>query len=229
MQYEPRTIAYLCELRHPPLQPDAAPIQKIHNEMFQSGAPTYTSFQVTEQGAVLSRPIAEPGAASSVTFLADRILFQEELSGLTVDDFVQRVVNVAGRLGAQRGIQLFIAQIVTIRSLVNPRTFRDSRSFMQEGVFGFDAALEGFDREPNLFGLRLVFPPSQESPNAFNLRVESFAGDPRSLFLENQGSFGPTVAAQGLAPLEQNIRATYEFVVEQALRFLGPFDARQEA
>ena len=89
--------------------------------------------------------------------------------------------------------------------------------------------LDEFGREPQLYGMRLVFPPSSDSPNAFTLRVESFASDPRSLFLENQGSFGPTVAARGLEPIDVNIRSTYEFLVERVLPFLKHFDLRQEA
>ena len=70
---------------------------------------------------------------------------------------------------------------------------------------------------------------SHEETVAFNLRIESFAQDPRSLFLENQGSFGPTVGPQGLDALTSNIRATYEFLIEKAVAFLGPFDAHHEA
>ena len=47
MIYTPRTIALVCELFHPPQQPDPAPIQRFHNAMFQSGDPLYSSFSVT--------------------------------------------------------------------------------------------------------------------------------------------------------------------------------------
>ncbi len=80
-----------------------------------------------------------------------------------------------------------------------------------------------------MYGLRLVFPPQPEEPNAFTLRVESFASDPRSIFLENQGSFGPIVPARGIEPLGANIRATYDFIIDRVLSFVERFDARQEA
>ena len=53
--YNPRTIALICELGHPPLNPDPAPVQRVHNEMFQSGDPPYSSFSVTPQGAEIGR------------------------------------------------------------------------------------------------------------------------------------------------------------------------------
>jgi len=229
MAYAPRTIAFLCELLHPPLVPDPAPIQRVHNRMFQTGAPLYRSFTVAGTGAVLSNPTAQPAAVSSVGFLSDRFQFREELSGLTPDDFSSRVREVTKMAVEERPVQLFTAQVVTIRTLINPRRFQDSRLYLKEGVFGFGEELGGLGREPQLYGMRLVFPPTPEEPWAFTLRVESFANDPRSLFLENQASFGPIVGPTGLETLERNIAATYDFLVQRALPFLGHFDVTQEA
>jgi hypothetical protein len=235
MPYQPRTIAFLCELLHPPTVPDPAPVQRVHNHLFQSADPTYRSFTVTGEGAVLSNPPARPGAVSSATFLADRYQFREELSGLTVDEFARRVHEISAAVASATpgpeggGVQIFTAQVVTIRTLVNPRRYQDSRSFVRDAMFGFGSELEDFRRPPQLYGMRLVFPPTPTEPHAFALRVESFANDPRSLFLENQGSFGPAVAARGLEVLAENVRTTYSFLVERALSFLAHFDVRQEA
>ena len=229
MNYTPRTIAFLCELLHPPRVPDPSPIQRIHNRLYQEGTPPYQSFTVAGDGAVLSNPMPQPGAASSVSFRQDRFQFREELSGLTTEDFGKRVATITRVASAECNVQLFTAQVITIRTLVNPRNFRDSRGYLKDGVFGFGEELAEFGRDPQLYGMRLVFPPTPTTPNAYTLRVESFANDPRSLFLENQGSFGPTVVARGLEPIEANVRATYDFVVERALPFLKHFDARQEA
>jgi hypothetical protein len=229
MSYAPRTIALFCELRHPPLAVDPLPIQRIHNRMFESGAPLYKSFATTADGALLFDPVARPGAASSASFHPDRCVFREELTGTTVDEFAERVRSVAGEVAALRGVPVFLAQVVTLRTLVNPRHFKDSRELLKNAVCGFGTALEAFERAPQLLGIRLVFPPSTGEANAFTLRIESFANDPRSLFLENQGAFGPTVVAEGLEALSANVHATYRFVVERALDFLARFDVRQEA
>lgn len=229
MHYEPRTIAFHCELLHPPQPVDPAAVQRVHNRMFQTGAPLYRSYNVTRDGATLSNPAAQPAAVSAVAFLGDRVRFREELTGLTTDDFAARVREVCGMALDERRVQFFTAQVVTIRTLINPRHYRDSRVFLKEGVFGFGEELAAFEREPQLYGMRLVFPPEPGRQNAFTLRVESFANDPRSLFLENQGSFGPVVTQQGLDPLVANIGATYDFLVQRVLAFLSQFDAHQEA
>lgn len=228
MQYAPRTIAFICELVHPAQTPDPAPIQRIHNEMFQGGDPAYQSFSALPQGAVLSNPVTRPGAASTAEFLADRIRFREEFSGLTVDGFAERVEEVAARAAELRSIQVFTAQAVVVRTLINPRNFSDSRSFLKQGLLGFEAETEAFHRDPQLLGLRFVFPPSETEPYAFSLRVESFANDPRSIFLENQGTFGPTMLARGTQGLRENIEQTYKFVTTRALSFLEQFDMRLE-
>jgi hypothetical protein len=227
MHYEPRTISFLCEVLHPPLPLDPGPIQKIHNQMYEAGAPLYPTFRPGPQGIELSNTI-RPGAISAVRFLPDRFQFQEEHSGMTVDDFATRVGEVSAAVADRRHLPRFAAQIVTVRTLVNPKHFHDSRAFLRDAMFGLDDGLAAFERSPQLFGLRLVFPPEPDAPNAHTLRVESFANDPRSLFLENQSSFPLAEIAPGLEALEANVRTTYDFIVERALPFVARFDLRHE-
>lgn len=228
--YTPRTIAFLCELFHPPLEPDPAPIQRVHDRMFRSGEPAYSSFAVTPAGAILSNPATRPGAASQVSFLADRIQFREELSPLTYDEFAARVRRITEEVASLQNIQIFTTQQVTVRTLVNPRNYRDSRAYLKQGMFGFGSEVDAFEREPQMYGIRLVFPPPPQQvgdapPSAFSLRIESFHNDPRSLYIENQGSFSPLMVARGLEAVEQNVLATYRFITERALQFIRCFDA----
>jgi hypothetical protein len=227
--YAPRTIAFQSELYHPLIEADAARLQRLHNRLFESGSPTYSDFAVLASGAMLSNPAARPGAVSSVAFSGDRIVFREELSHLTVDEFAHRVRSIGEAAAALLGIQVITAHQVTVRTLANPRNFHDSRVYLREGMFGFGQEVDDFGREPQLYGLRMVFPPSESEPNAHALRIESYQGDPRSLFLENQASFPPLLVARGLEALSQNVHDTYDFLVERALRFVGRFDARQQA
>jgi len=229
MNYQPRTIAFHCDLFHPPQTVDPRPIQKLHNEMFEAGEPAYSSFAVTPQGPVLSNATARPGAVSQAAFLPDRFQFREELGSLTCEGFAKRVRQVAERVATLRNLQIFTGQQVTIRSLINPRNFKDSRAFLKEGMFGFGEKSEALGREPQLYGLRLVFPPEEGQTNAYALRIESFNGDPRSLFLENQGTFGPAMLQRGYEIIQERIEDPYRFLLERALPFVARFDARQEA
>jgi hypothetical protein len=229
MYYAPRTIALHSEILHPVIEPDHGRLQKLHNQLYTGGHPTYTDFAVVGSGAVLSNPVSRPGAASSAAFGPDRMAFREELGSLTVEEFARRVRTIAELATGLLGIQVLTAQQVTIRTLVNPRNFKDSRAYLKQGMFGFSEETEDFGREPQLYGIRLVFPFTEESPSAHALRIESFHSDARSLFLENQASFPPLLVARGLAPLEQNVLDAYQFLVERALAFVGRFDVRETA
>lgn len=229
MKYPPRTIALLCELYHPPLEPSPTLVQRVHNELFQTPDPAYKSFTVGPTGAVLSNPVTRPGEVSTAAFLPDRFQFREELTSLTVEEFSERVRAIAARVAELSSVQVFTAQQVTLRTLVNPRHFRDSRAFLKEGMFGFGEEIEAFERQPELYGLRLVFPPTPDRPNAHALRIESFNSDTRSLFLEDQASFAPILVARGLEVIAENIQATYAFLVERSLDFVARFDVSQQA
>ncbi len=224
MHYNPRTIALLSELHHPPLSPDPGPIQRVHNQMYQAGNPAYSSFAVTPAGAVLSNPVAVPGAASYAAFLPDRFQFREELTSLTVEGFARQVREVSEQVARIRGIQVFTSQSVTVRTLVNTRHFKDSRAYLKEGMFGFSVETESFGREPELLGIRMVFPPGQARQCAYSLRIESCAGDPRSLFIENQASFGPLLVENSTESVETNVMDASEFVVQRTLHFISCFD-----
>lgn len=228
MSYTPRTIGLLCELLHPPQPLETTAIQRIHNRIFEAGHPVYHSFNVSAESAVLSNPMTKPGAVSSVAFLQDRLQFREELSGITTDEFVARIDSIVSMTLEERPIQIFTAQIATVRTLINPKQFRDSRDYLRDGMLHFGSELMAFGRDPQLYGLRMVFAPTAEEPHAFTLRVESFASDPRSIFIEGVGSFGPTVVANGTQGLGENVQRTYDFLIERTLPFLSHFDQRQE-
>ena len=226
--YATRTIAFICELFHAPQPPATEAIQRLHNRYFSEGNPPYSSFAVTPIGPVLSNPAARAGALSQVAFLADRIQFREELGALTVEDFGKRVRQIAGDAGAERQIEGFAGQQVTIRTLVNPRKFANSLDYMRDGLFGFGDMVDVFEQDAQIYGLRMVFPPTEDNRTANALRIENYAQDPRTLYLENQSSFGPLKLDGELELLESNVTNAYSFLVDKAASFVSAFDLRLE-
>jgi hypothetical protein len=224
MPVAPRTIAYHCELLHPPQVPDPIPIQRLHDELFRSPDADYRSFTVAHDSTTLSNPVDRPGAVSQAAFLTDRFRFVEEHTGLTVDDFAARVRRIAERLCAVRSIPVLIGQVVTVRTLVTPRRPTEGLEFMRQSLLRLGAELEDFGRPAAALGIRLAFPPTTGHPNAMALRVESVPGDARSLWIECQGSYSPLPVAAGLAAVEQNCHATYRFATGRAVAFLERFE-----
>lgn len=222
-RYAPRTIGYACELLHAPRTPDSTAVQKVHNRFFEAGDPCYSSFAVTPLGPLLTNPATRQGVVSQVAFLADRFQFREEMGGLTPEDFAARVRRIAEEVGTQRGIE-FLGQQVTIRSLVNPQHYRDARALLALGMLGGEEAVGCFGKPPGLIGVRFAFPPDEESSAAHSVRIESYAQDSRSLFLETQGSYGRELLQAGSSATEENVLETYRFLIERSLRFVANFD-----
>ena len=126
-------------------------------------------------------------------------------------------------MGTSRGIE-FLGEQVTIRTLVNPQHFRDARALIANGMLGGEEALAGFGKAPGLVGVRFAFPPDEESAAAHSVRIESYAQDSRSLFLETQGSYGREWLANGPASAAENVLETYQFLIQRSLRFVAAYD-----
>ncbi len=222
--YAPRTISLVTELMHPAVPPDASAIQRVHDQLFRQGSPPYSSFLVSPAGPVLSNPTASPGSNSFAAFRPDRFQFCEELSSVTYDEFAARVRSVSEKVATQRNLRFFTAQQVTLRTLVNPRAFTDSRAYLKHAMFGFDDETEVFGSDPALLGIRFVFPVTPERAGTHALRIESWANDPRSLFLEIISTYAGVRADAALVQIEENIHSSYRFLTEPAMRFVAGFD-----
>ncbi|MEZ5979566.1 MAG: hypothetical protein R3F34_15315 [Planctomycetota bacterium] len=221
MTYSTRTVGFHCELLHPPGPVDAAVVQRVHNRLFQSPEPLYRSFAVTHEGCTLSNLVARPGAISQASFLVDRFRFHEEGTGLTPGEFADRVVTVSEQVCEARGFAMFTGQVVTLRTLVNPRAYGTSIELLRDGVLGFDELdAQALGRPLGGLGLRLVFPPANGEHSAFAVRVETLANDRRSLFLENQATFPPVAVREGLSAVSEHIDAAYRFLTGPVLRML---------
>jgi hypothetical protein len=225
MSYDPRTIAFLAEVLYPPIQLRTDQVQGIHNTLYRQPGLGYQNFQVAQDGIHLTNLPQTPGQISSVTYLPDRIVLREELRGTTVEDFATRLVNVASASFQALGIGSSVAQQFVLRSLVQPKHSRDGREFLTQHLLADGGqGLAGFGRPLHAVGLRLQFAPSDSAREAFHLRIESWPHDPRSVWLENTGSFALPVAAENLPSLGGYLYSTYRFLTGPACDFLGRYD-----
>lgn len=226
--YPTRTIAYICEVFHASQPPATESIQRLHNRYFEDGNPPYSSFAVTPAGPVLSNPAMQQGVLSQVAFLPDRLQFREELGAMTADDFGHRVRRIAEDVAAERKMDGYMGQRITIRTLLNPRKFDNSIDYMRDGLLGFGDMVDVFESTPQILGLRMDFPPTNESRTANTLRIENYFQDQRTLFLENQCSAGPVRVADQIEQLEENVSEAYSFLIDKASTFVQAFDLKLE-
>lgn len=225
MSYDPRTIAFLAEIIFPPQQLAADAVQNIHNALFQQPEISYQNFQVAPDGIHLSNAVDTPGAVSSASFTPDRLILREELRATTLEDFATRVVNVAGIAMETLKIQVSLAQQFAIRSLITPRNVPDSRVFLAERTLsGGPEAIARFGRPLESLGLRLTFPQAEEHREVFNLRIETWTQDPRSLWIENVGSFTEPVPVAEIPKLSTQLNRSYKFLTGPVCEYIASFD-----
>lgn len=226
--YDPRTIALLSEIIHPPTDLQPAAVQQIHNELYGHTEFAYQNFTVQADGIKLVNEGERQDCVSLVNFLPDRIQVREELTGAHVDDFSRRVEQVIDISIEKLGIPILVAQQHVVRSLITPRHFNDSRDFLAGAACGMPADdFAVFDRPAELFGLRLVFPAVEGKNDVHAVRIESFREDPRCVWLEDVATFTTALMPNQLEGLTENVRATYDFVRDKVLTFLSRYDRKE--
>lgn len=225
-----RSIAFLAEWIHPPRNHDPKDLQRVHALAFADERCQYQNFQLVPGGATLSNPQNQAGAVSAAVFLPDRVQIREEMTGLSREEFQERMERIAELAFSVLQIQQILVQNFVVRSLVNPRNFYDSREFVARSLLNMEeedfACLE---RHPQILGIRFVFPQTPEVRGTYNVRIESYAADPRSLFIENLGVFKSIVGPGNLDDLTSNFFAVYDYIDGNVIDFISQFDAREES
>ena len=225
MSYDPRSIAFAAEILYPPQQLRADLLQSVHNTLYRQPAIGYQNFQVAPDGIHLTNVPQAPGQVSSASFLWDRLVLREELRGLTVEDFATRVVNVVSTALPTLGVTASLAQQFVVRSLIPPRSFRDGREFLSKRLIAPGAdAWQAFGRPLQSLGVRLVFPPHENARETYHVRIETWPQDPRSIWIENTGSFATPITVGDAPQLANHLYATYRFLTGQVGDFLASLD-----
>ncbi len=228
MSYDPRTIAFLAEIIYPPMELRADAVQTIHNSLFKQTELGYQNFQVAPDGIHLSNLPQKPGSVSMATFAPDRLIIREELRATTVEDFATRVVNVASVSFQTLGVQASLAQQFVVRSLITPRHVQDSREFLLQRVIAApQPSWDAMGRPMQRVGLSFTFPATETEDQLYNVRIETWNQDPRSVWIENVGSFTKPVPSERTPDLSNLLFSTYKFVTGPLSRFLQQFDTKK--
>ena len=226
MLSEPRTISLIAELVHVPTVHSAENLREVYNEVCRSCG--YENFIRLQGGARIERRDPDKEGFSQLNILNDRIQITEDHTGVSVEQFGKRIVAVVEAALPKLQIPLLLAQQNTVRAVVLPNNYRSASEYLALSVFKISAEdLQPLGRPTNVFGFRLVFPPTQEFPQNYNVRVESYVRDAKALYIENVGTFKSPIQTQNLAVLERNLEATSGFLADNVVPFLSKYDRRE--
>ena len=227
MLSEPRTITLLTELVHLPVAHSADRLREVYNELCRTCG--YENFLRVQGGAKIERSEPEGGGLSQLAFLSDRIQLTEDHTGATVDQFGRKINAVLSTAMPALGIPFLLVQVCTVRVTATPNSFRNASEYFARSVFRIQPEnLQSLKRPTSVFGFRLVFPPTTQHPHNFNVRVECYARDGRSLYIENVGTFKAPIQPSNLGEVEGNLRMTSEFLTENVIDFLSIFDRKED-
>ena len=227
MDYALRSITFSCDLiSRARFQHSADSLQKLHSSVFADASYPYKNFSVIPGGAQLANPSVQRGASSSVIVLPDRVRIQEQGTGCGRDEFEARLEGLAQTSLECLDFTEYAAQQFVVQSLINPRRWDDARAFLADAVLELkEDDLEPLGRKPGLYGVRLAFPGTPEDPSLYNVRIESYSQDARSLFLENVGVFNQVIAPGDVAQVTKRFEQTYCFLESNVGGFISNLDA----
>jgi hypothetical protein len=231
-QYDPRTIAFISELIHFPVQHDVADLRRVYSRLGEINSGWYINFNADPaQGSgqlVTMRPATPQAQVSAVTMMPDRIQVQEEMTDLTLEEFLERLDAVAATCVDELGVQQFNLQQCVVRSVVTPRTTQDARIFLGERLCGLGGEQLGdMGRPVGMLGLRFMFPATETDNSVYNVRIESYNFDVRSIFLEVAAVFPSTITRDRHELLAENFHAAYGFMQNNLCGFVARFDTEE--
>lgn len=227
MLSEPRTITLITELVHLPAVHAPERLREVYNDVCRTCG--YENFLRVQGGARIERSEPESGGLSQLSFQADRIQLTEERTGVAVDQFGKKIEAVLSTALPVLNIPVLLVQVCTVRVTAAPNSFPNASEYLARSVFRIQAEdLQTLERPTSVFGFRLVFPSTPKEPHNFNVRVECYARDGRSLYLENVGTFKTPIQPPQLEQVARNLQATSDFLVDNVASFLSIYDRRDE-
>ena len=226
MLSEPRTLSVLVELIHIPAKHTIEKLREVYNQVSTSCG--YDNFIRIANGARIESGFSEEVGVSTVTFLNDRLQMVEDNRALSIDQIGSKLVAVLQAAMPLLGMPLILVQQYTVRVTATPNSYRNASEFLGRNLFRIgEEQVAVFERPTSIFGFRLVFPPTKTQPHHFNVRVESYARDPQSVYLENVGVFKTPIQQAQLEQLQKDLEMTSEFLTSNVWKFLSQYDRRE--
>lgn len=226
MHSEDRIIHFSAELIHRPVPYQKESLQKLYFDLSQTRC-AYDSTDFTNPTQVKFYSRRGPRTQSIAIFLPDRVLLVEEWTDISLNEFLDKIREVAPRVLDVRQVPNFTMHAATIRSTfaLSPQ-HPDARAFLLDTVCGQAGKVTPYFRRPIAkTGLSFVFPHTHNDPGNFTVVIEPFMHSVNEMYCEVKGVFGPpTVDKENIEALTDNVRAVRQFISDRVFPFLNQYD-----
>lgn len=223
MEVTTRLYSMVVEAVFIPAQLDEKKCREIFDKVSDSHA--ITTYQSLPDNSVLMSSKDEKVNFSRYKISKDRLNMSYDFCTQSVnyyqaisDDFLKVFTSITGN-------SLFLMHSVIIRKLVNIKGIEDCRDFLISKVLSMtEANFQTFKRPLHAIGTRLFFPPIKDDMSAYDVKVESWMDDYRTLYIECAGVYStPMDIKIQSTGIGSDITKTDEFINKNVMGFLSRF------
>lgn len=230
MHVEDRIVHFSAELIHRPAPTKKDALQKLYFDLSQDRSGAYDNIDLSNPMQARFHSRKGKKTQSLALFLPDRVLLVEEWTDLSMQEFVDRLRTVGAKVFETRGVDVFLAHTITLRSTFSLTHFDDARVFLLDHACAQEGRIAPHLQRPIATGgLRFVLPETNEHPGTLNVSVESFRHSRNEVFVEVKGIFGrDPVGPDRLDLIENNMRGVRAFISDRIFPYLNQFDQAED-
>jgi hypothetical protein len=184
-----------------------------------------TSFSTLPDGSIIMSTKEVKNNLARYRILKDRMLVSYEFCSNSINYYSALAADFLGAFTKATAVSLIIMHSITIRKLVNLRQFEDGREYLIRKVFSLeDSDMKSFARPLHVIGSRMFFPPVNQELSAYDVKIESWVEDTRSIFVECSGIYSaPVDIRENSQAISSDVDRVDAFISKNVMGFLTHF------
>ena len=199
-------LSFQVEVVYPPREFQQAALLQLFSDMCGPFGFQSLKLLTDNRGVIFS---AEKENRCEI--LRDKIVIREEVNVTSFESFCASTLEMMNLIVQRINPPVFISQQNLVRMLYPLDSTQAANQFLVQSFLRLPEGLgQKLGRPLAGVGLRLVFPPTPNSPDEFQLRIEPYFRDQTQIFLELAGRFFPPF--KNLDEVRSRLRVTYDFL-----------------
>jgi hypothetical protein len=226
MDISTRLMSITMEFVFMPVQAGDKKLRGIFDSVSESHS--ITSFSTLPDGSTVMSTKEEKSNLSRYRILRDKVVITYEFCSNSINYYSALASDFLSVFAKTAGVSLILMHSIIIRKLVNLRQFEDGRDYLIKKALSLtDEDLKVFARPLHVIGTRMFFPAVDQGLSAYDIKVESWGEDTRSIFIECAGIYSaPADIGKDVSVISIDTDKTDDFISNNILGFLKQFGGR---